>query len=153
MGDRALRIKPLSAVGEAVGRYVENAHDDGTIEIKPCPRRPRGREDRELLSHPRREARARTGNPFLELGYRRRHRNGAPVGPETQGRYQTKRQARTGQRPGVGGGNRLLSGAAADQAQRTQPKTVGADAVQLRPADLQCPSPLSNIVSMMVHRA
>ena len=42
VSDRARRIKPLSAVGEAVGRHVEDAHDDRAIEIEPCPRLSRG---------------------------------------------------------------------------------------------------------------
>ena len=63
VGDRALRIEPLSAVGEAIGRYVEDAHDDRAVEIEPSPWRPRRRQERKLLSHPLREPRAGPGNP------------------------------------------------------------------------------------------
>src|SRR4029077_14922363 len=50
--DRVVGIEPPPAIGEAVGRHVEHAHEERAVESEPGPRRAGSRDPRELLSGP-----------------------------------------------------------------------------------------------------
>src|SRR5262249_62082468 len=103
VGYCALGIEPPAAIGKAVGCHIKDAHHQRAVSGKACPRRPRRRQQRELLPCAWREARTGTRQPALKLGNRGGNRNEATVWVQSTARHQGEREAGTSEWPGQTG--------------------------------------------------